>query len=69
MPKAFADDAASAYDNFDFICFKVGRFGGEHDVHEFLRDISNRATAGANKVVVITDVRVEANNSRFIDFL
>lgn len=69
MSKALANDAASADDNFDFVRFEVSCFGGEHDIDELLWDIPNGTTAGTDKVMVITDIWVEANNACFIDFL
>ena len=69
IPKAFADNTASADDDFDVIRLEIGRFRRENDVNQLLRDVADRATAGANEVVVIPDVRIETDHARFIDFL
>ena len=69
VPKAFAHDAASADNDFNIIRFKIGSIRGETDIDKLLRDVSDGATCGANKVVVIPDVWIEADDACFIDFL
>ena len=69
VSKAFADNAASADYDFDIVRFEISRFRREDNVDQFLRDVTHGAAARANKVVVIPDIRVESDDTSFVDFL
>ena len=69
VSKAFADNTSSADNDFDVIRFKVCRICREDNIDKFLWDVTHGATARTNKVVVIPDIWIEADDTSLVDFL